>query len=331
MNRMLSTAVLLLAASFAPAEEIRVATYNVEHWGQRFDTRQLAAWAKTQPKSEELAAMIKAERNQDDEDNWEVATVIAHPKLNPDVIFFQEGCGQEDLEYFNKKWMNGAYSYIKVFPSNSGRGQEIGVMIKDGFKVLEVRDQYHLEKDTVDKSFATREGEEPSEAIKENRLFARGPAFVLIQSPSGYKFWAGTNHQKSKSGNDVNVTKWRNREAARTNEIIKDLAKTGVDVIFGGDTNDELGYQEFEQEAGGDAISLLEGKDGQVKLVTRELSDKGEISFGGYSRDRFRSFIDHMYVSKSLAGRVVSVNVYKEGVAPVASDHYPVMTVIRTP
>jgi endonuclease/exonuclease/phosphatase family metal-dependent hydrolase len=128
----------------------------------------------------------------------------------------------------------------------------------------------------------------------------------------------------------VNVTKWRNREAAREREIIVELAKSGDDVVFGGDTNDELGFQEFEQQAGGDSIAIRTGTDGKVVLATKELADKNEISFGGYFNDRYRSFIDHMFVSASLAGRVKSVSVYKDGLATVASDHYPVVMVIES-
>ena len=312
------------------AEEIRIATYNIENWRTRFDVRELVEWAKTQPKSEELNSLIRAERNQDDEDNWEIAETIKHAKLNPDVLVFQEGCEQADLDAFNKKWLGGVYATAKVFPSNSGRGQTIGILIKDGFKVVETKDQYHKEIDTVAKDWLKESEEEPSDAMTENRLFARGPAFVKIQTPGGYTFWLGTNHQKSKSGNDVNVSAWRFREAKRTHQIITELAKDGMDVVFGGDMNDELGIQEFEQQAGGDATAALVGTDGQTILATRALAESAEISFGGYMRDRYRSFIDQFVVSKSLADRIVSVSVFKEGLAPAASDHYPVLLVIKS-
>ncbi|HEX8339832.1 MAG TPA: endonuclease/exonuclease/phosphatase family protein [Tepidisphaeraceae bacterium] len=329
---------LLSAACFLPAanaEEIRIATYNIEHFADRFDARGVVQWAKSMPRSEELTNMVTQERNQDNEDNWEIAQTILDPRLNPDIVFIQEGCGQEDLEYFNKRWLKDAYKTVTVFPSNSGRKQELCMMLKPGFEVLETRADYYKEKDTVSKAFlaTAAAGDDPADvspAVKENRLFARGPAFVKIKSPGGYVFWAGTNHNKSKSGNSLDVTKWRNREAAREHEIIVDLAKNGDDVVFGGDLNDELGFQEFEQQAGGDSIAKIVGTDGKVVLATKALAEKGAISFGGYYNDRFRSFIDHMFVSAGMAGRVKSVDVFREGFAPVASDHYPVLMVIES-
>lgn len=322
---------MLAFVSLAHGEEIRIGTYNVQHWASKFDTRKLAEWAKTQPRSDELNEMVRTERNQDDKDNWMVATTILSPEFNPDIMFFQEGCNQEDLEYFNKKWLKGAYETLLVFPSNSGRDQNVGMMLKPGFKVLEKRDQYYLEKDSVPKDFL--KGDYDGPAAAENRLFARGPAFVKVQSPSGYVFWVGTNHQKSKSGNNLDVTKWRNREAARLHEIIKEIEKAGpADVVFGGDLNDELGYQEFEQQAGGDSIAMIVGApEAGIQCVTKPLVDKGEISFGGYFNDRYRSFIDHMFVTRSLKDRVAGVSVIRSGVAPAASDHYPVLVRITTP
>ena len=109
---------------------------------------------------------------------------------------------QEELEAFNKKWLKGAYETAIVFPGNSGRGQTLGMLAKPGFKIVDRKDQYHLEPDT-------------GKNARGERLFARGPAFVLIESPSGYRFWVGVTHQKSKSDNSVDVTQWRNREATR--------------------------------------------------------------------------------------------------------------------
>lgn len=321
---------LALVSPLAHAEDIRIATYNVEHWADKFDTRKLADWAKTQPKSVELDEMIKTERNQDNKDNWMVSCVIQSKELNPDILLIQEGPDQKDLEYFNHRWLKDMYKTVTVFPSNSGRGQNVGMMLKEGFKVVETRAEYYKDKDTEPKPWL--EGDPENPVVKENRLFARGPGFVLVETPSGYKFWIGTNHEKSKSGNNVDIAKWRLRECKRVHEIIKEIEKTGPsDVVFGGDMNDELGMQEFEQEAGGDAIAAIIGKpeDG-ITCATKPLADKGEISFGGYFNDFHRSFIDHMFVTASLKDRVKSVDVIRNGLAAGASDHYPVLMVISS-
>lgn len=309
-------ALLLIVSSVARAETITVATYNIENFKEHFLARHLAAdKANPLPKSEQVAAMMKEMRNANDEDLWEISQVILDGRFNPDVMVIEEGCNQEDLEYFNHRWLGDSYQTVIVFPGNSERGQMLGLIAKPGFKVIEKKDQYYQEKDTV----ANERGD---------KLFARGPAFVLMESPGGYRFWVGVTHQKSKGGNSVDVTKWRNREAKRTHEIIKELQTANPstrDVMLLGDMNDELWTQEYELAGGGDTITNLVGpkEDGFV-LVTRPLVEKGMTSYGGYWNDRFRSFIDHVIVSKSMSDEVKDVQVFQEGMTRVASDHYPV-------
>ena len=329
MKRLLTCVALLCAVSVSRAEDVKIATYNIEHWNDRFNTRQVRAlFKKLGEDNEELKELADINARSNDRANWSAAEVIR--AMDPDIMLFEEGCTQEDLNYFGHRWLEDAYATMKVFPTNTGpRNQHIGLIAKPGFKVLKTMDQYYLEKDSVLKTFAT--AERNGEASSENRLFARGPAFVMMESPGGKQFWVGVNHQKSKSGNSLDVTKWRDREAVRVHQIIKELEKTGpADVVFGGDMNDELGLQEFEQEAGGDSIALIQGPpaDGVV-LATRKLAEANGISFGGYYSTRYRSMIDHFFVTKSLADKVADVKIFKDGLAPVASDHYPVVMTLR--
>lgn len=324
-----AAAVLCGLATSAGAEDVKIATYNVEHWADRFDSRQVRAMAKKlQPQSEELTQLIDEKVRTNDKNNWAVAETIR--AMDPDIMVFEEGCNQEDLNYFGNRWLQDAYATLKVFPSNSGeRNQNVGLIAKPGFKVLKIMDKYYLEKDSVSKPFAT--AERNGEAGSENRLFARGPSFVLFESPGGHQFWVGVNHQKSKSGNSLDVTKWRNREAVRVHQIIKELEKAGpADVVFGGDLNDELGMQEFEQQAGGDSIALIQGppEDG-VTLATRKLAESNAVSFGGYFNTRYRSMIDHFFVTRSLKDKVADVKIINGGIAPMASDHFPVLMTLK--
>ena len=207
MKRFAIAAALLCGlATSAWAEDVKIATYNVEHWNDRFDAKEMRAWARKQPKSDELTKLVDDHVHTNDKNNWAVAqTIIA---MDPDIMVFEEGCNQEDLNYFGNRWLENRYATLKVFPSNTGeRAQNVGMIAKPGFKVLKVMDQYYLEKDSQPKPFAT--AERNGEAGSENRLFARGPSFVLFESPGGKQFWVGVNHQKSKSGNSLDVTKWR--------------------------------------------------------------------------------------------------------------------------
>jgi endonuclease/exonuclease/phosphatase family metal-dependent hydrolase len=311
--------VVLCTCAAARAEPITLGTYNVEHFNENFLAHRVATSQPALANDPVVKALLDKVKYENDEDNWEVAQVILDPRFSPDVLVLQEGCSQKDLEFFNKRWLNEAYATLVTFPTNTDREQHLNLLLKPGYKVIERRDRYHLEPDPVPNP-------------RGQRLFARGPAFALVESPSGYRFWVGTTHQKSKGGNSKEVTEWRNREAKRTHEIMKELAaSTGVkDVILLGDMNDEPGIQEYELEGGGDVIANLVGPESAgFILATKTLVDQGKQSFGGYWNTRFRSFIDHVVVSPDVKDQVEDVQVIDWGLAPAASDHYPVMIRIR--
>lgn len=293
-------------------QTVRLMTYNVENWQYSFMA--FAVNKTTQPDWPPAALeLIQRERREDDEENWEVARTVLD--VAPDIWVLQEGCEKADLAYFNREFLNGYFETLHIFKTNSERGQNTAILLRPGFKVLEVREDYHNEPDTKDENPLF------------DKLFARGPGFVLVQAPNGTKFWVGTNHAKSKSGNDLPSTRWRNAEAARTNQIINELRRAGPrEVFFLGDMNDELGIQEFEREAGGSAIETLAGSGANaLTILTKPLADKGEISFGGYRQGRHRSFIDHAFATPEAVQWVKSVYVFRGDLADVASDHYPVV------
>lgn len=311
MRAMVVLIVLLLVPGLR-AENIRVATYNVENWNQHFEGfRQSQANKDPTPEQKE---QILDRRGKDDEDNWEVAETILDKDCSPDVIVFQECCAQKDLEFFNRRWLNNAYKTVLVFPTNTDRNQHLGIMLKEGFSIVQRKDEYHQEKDSVQKP-AT------------DKLFARGPAFAMIQAPSGYRFWLGTTHQKSKSDDSLEVTQWRNREAVRTHQIIKELEKTGLaDVMFLGDMNDDLGKSKFEEQAGQDTIEALVGPaDDGMTLLTEKLAKSGTLSYHGYWKTRYRGFLDHVVITKDMKDQIQDVRVFTGSLAKVASDHYPVI------
>jgi len=306
-------AVALIFIARAGAETITVTTYNVEHFSGHFEAQHLTT-RKVAKESDDAKEMVDIIRGLNDKQNWATAETILDPKVNPDIIVMQECCNQKDLDYFNKRWLKGAFENVIVFPTNSEHDQNVAMMIKPGFKIMEKKDQYYLEKDPVKNE-------------RGDRLFARGPAFVKIQSPGGYVFWVGTNHMKSKRGNDAATTAWRNREAKRCHELMVENSQAGPsDLVFLGDMNDEYGLDgEFEKDNGGDSIANILGpeKDGFV-LATKPLLARGEISFGGYWRSDFRSFIDHVFVSPTMAPKIKDISVFTDKLAPISSDHYPV-------
>lgn len=308
MHRVIACLSLLVCA-LAQAETIKVATYNIELFQKHFVP-------SSQPVNDvELSRDL---RNLYDRENWALAQTILHPEFSPDVMVIQECCGQEELEKFNERWLLNAYETVRVFPSNSDRRQNLAIVLKPGFKILEEKSDYYKEPDTVGNDRGLR-------------LFARGPSFVLVQSPGGYKFWVGVTHQKSKRQENAEQAKWRLRESKRTHEIMKELQKQGpTDVILLGDINDEYGYNEFELEAGGDAVSTLLGtKNDGFFLATKPLVDAGTASFGGFWRTDHRTLIDHIIMTPSMKNQVLDVQCFQKDLARMASDHYPVFVKIK--
>ena len=305
-------------ATLPPRDEsrVRVATWNVENWHENFEAFRRKGERPSDPAAQKA---LQQEGFQNDEDNWEVAQVLRDPAFNPDILVIQEGPLQAELEQFNTQWMGGAYETVHVFAGNGtledeGRAQTVAILARPGFKVVEVREDYHKMPDEGDLN------------PRSDFLFARGPAFVLIEAPGGVRFWVGTTHQKSKSGNDAAVTRWRNAEAAATHQIMRGLRKAGPQqVILMGDMNDELHVQPYEVEGGGDVMATLAGPpENGFLLATRELADSGQLSFMGYWRDTYRSLIDHVVISEETAPLVQQVAVYDSPLARVASDHLPV-------
>jgi endonuclease/exonuclease/phosphatase family metal-dependent hydrolase len=321
--RPLFLVVVVLVFAFAPvvrAESITVATYNVEHFESHFEAFRISRTPEGKGATGMLKDVLDLLKKENDEDNWEVAEVITDKAFSPDVLVIEEGCSQSNLTYFNKRWLHEAYETAIVFPTNTDRQQNLCMLLKPGFKILARKDKYYEEKDT-------------GQNARGERLFARGPAFCLVQTPGGYRFWVGVTHQKSKAGNSVEVTAWRNREAIRTHEIMKELQQAGPDdVMLLGDMNDDLGEDQYEKDpkSGGDAIPHLVGPPADhFFLATEPLAKSGEISFGGYWNTKYRSLIDHVVTTPSMKDQIESVSVFKGSLTAVASDHYPVMVKVR--
>src|SRR6478672_2382128 len=126
-------------------EEIKVATYNSE----LFDKHFLAHRASTQSIGKDSAAkeILEELRKKNDEDNWETAQVILDPKFSPDILVIEEACDQDDLNFFNHRWLSDAYETAIQFPTNTDRHQNLDLLMKRGFKILEKKDKYYLEPD----------------------------------------------------------------------------------------------------------------------------------------------------------------------------------------
>ena len=302
---------LLLTSAAAP-EPVRVVSYNVENFRENFTAFQLQKKYRDADLPEDVIDLIDRERREDREENLEVAAVIL--ELRPDVLALQESAGKRDLEYFNKEFLGGHFGTIVELPTNTDRDQHLCVMLRPGFEVVR---QVSLA-EMPDADDLNERGD---------RLFARGPGFLLIETPGGERFWLGNTHQKSKGGNSALVTRWRNAEARATRDEMLELADgREKDVLLVGDMNDDLGLGEYEAEGGGDVMANF--TDG-VALLTRPLIDAGAVSYVGYGGSDRTSMIDHAVATKTLAGQVDSVELHAGPMTAVASDHLPLIVDLK--
>lgn len=298
-----------------PATTLRVVTYNVEHWKRHFLINKLRRESRANPTwPPEMRDLLDEFQYEGEEESWEVARVLLDPALRPDVLVTQESAAQDDLDFWNRKFMDGYFGTVYQFKTNTDRDQHLAIFLRQGFKLVKVQ-EYADVPDVGDVNSLT------------DKLYARGLSMALVETPTGHRVWVGTTHFKSKSGNSVAVAKWRNAECAHAHGELAKLAKSAEaqGVVMAGDWNDEIGINAFERPAGGDAASLVVGPpaDG-LTLLTRALADKGEVSFWGGYLGRNRSFIDHAVAGGPVAATATNARVFRNDLAEVASDHLPV-------
>lgn len=303
------------AGAAGQKETVRIGTWNVEHFMKMFDQDRMPERSRNM-----------TEYYADDEQQYEVAATIKSESFDPDILVIQECCDQEMLEYFCEKWFPNRFSYIKVFKCNSD-SQMVAVVAKPGFKALSVK-EYADVKDVV---YNSRSGQDKN-------LFSRGPGFVLFQTPKGNKVWVGSTHTKSKYGNSKKVTEWRIRELEKTRDICAELIKQPdtKNLVILGDFNDDFGKDRYESSIGQDAIEvMITGKSDGKLICLDEAVWKADPKVATYHCEikppTYRSFIDHVFASPSMAQCVKQTVVIDESIAFAASDHLPLMSVFELP
>lgn len=299
-------------------ETVRVATWNVEHFMKLFDQARMPERSRD-----------RTELFGDDEDLFEIAATWKLPRFDADIVGLQEAPTEAMLKKFNAERLDGQYAYVRSFTGNAP-GQQIALLARKGFDVLEVRDRYHLEADPV---------EDPNlrsmkRGLGGNRLFSRGPVFVKFRTPAKRILWVGVTHAKSKFGDSPAVVKWRIRELARTRQIAQEILAEdpNANVVVMGDFNDSFGKDRNEETVGRDALAeMLAGPaDRRLTALTRPLAESGQASYHCRIKPAYlRSMLDHVFLSGALAPQAARCYLIDAPIAAVASDHLPVVTVLE--
>lgn len=313
------------SSATARIEQVRLATYNVEHFMRMFDQVRMPQRSRN-----------RTELFRDEEDLYEVARTITLKHFDPDVLVLQECCNQKMLEMFNQRWLKGKYTFVRVFAGNTD-GQWLGVLVKPGFKVLEVQDRYYRQQDPVNDP-AVRQAKEKAKLAEGNLLFPRGPVFLKVRTPGGNLLWVGNTHLKSKYGNDEAVTRWRIRQMQCIRRICGQLLERNEtkNLVVMGDFNDDLGKDEHERKSGADAVAVMVKGKGFEQLAsptfTLVQADPALATYHCRIKPiKYRSFLDHVFLSPKLSNYVKATFLIRDPIAVAASDHYPVITVLELP
>ncbi len=301
---------IALPAADSSAETIKVATYNIEKFSDMFDQHNLP-----------LSQRDRTEYYRDCEDIYEVARVITLPNFSPDILCIQEAPDQETLELFNKEYLKGLYQFVRVFKSNSTSGQNLAMLAKTGFNAESV-DEYYGDTD-------------PADSSGKKLLFSRGPAFVTFRTPEHNRLIIGLTHIKSKFGDNTDMVLKRTRQIARLRDICEKYIEANPSptyIAVLGDFNDSFGKDNNEVKADTDALTeALAGKK-LLRSLTAPLQEQGEYSYHcQFKPIRYRSFLDHIFVSIPLFQNTSATTVITDPIADVASDHWPVMATFNLP
>ncbi len=280
-------------AQTAEPGKVKVAAYNVEWFLDVFDdpyTKDEQHPVKPRKEIEQIAAAIR--------------------KVNPDVISFEEVENEHVLRSMASQFlMDLNYKYFCVLPTNSDRGQNVGVMSR--IPILSVTSHRFLE--------FTLPGEDRT------WRFARDLLRVRVQASETKPLDVFVVHLKSRldgEGDPMSV-KWRTAEARQVRKIIDAQLVTDPRswMVLMGDFNDTPEGSALKQ--------LLDPNDkGQAALIDMHASLVGEQRFT-YRKAPYRKQgpIDYILASPDLAKRLVpgsAVVLTEEPAITGGSDHLPI-------
>ena len=148
--------------------------------------------------------------------------------MNADVLLLQEVEDRNSLLEFNNQFLpkfNGVpYRELLVLQGNDGRGREMGMLTKNGYKIQEVRD-YSNELD---------DNEKP--------IFDKNLVKYEITTPSQNKICLLAVHFQEQGKDKENCDALRFRQAQRVSEIYEQLRNRGQEHVIVAGTLNAVSY-----------------------------------------------------------------------------------------
>ncbi|MEO0586990.1 MAG: endonuclease/exonuclease/phosphatase family protein [Planctomycetota bacterium] len=297
LARALAAIVALLALTPALAEEITVATYNVENLFDRFDNPY---------KNDEQTEIKKRE------DLRRLAATIR--AIDADVIGFQEIENEYVLSALNDELLKGmGYRHVVSLPSNDGRGITLGLLSRLPVLAATSHRWEHI----------------PHRGAESTHRWARDLQRVTLALPDGQTLDFFNVHFKSRGSRpgDERSNGWRTAEATRAREIVNRILDDRPDALiaFVGDFNSEptdpAARAFFDAQGPGTPLIDL--------LADVPAEEKSTYVFGNFPEAVF----DYIAVSAALNQHLVpgSAKVMPKNAAARGSDHLPVVATFNIP
>lgn len=216
-------------------------------------------------------------------------------EVKPDVLALVEAENRPSLLRFCNDVMPsegaGPFAHVMLIDGNDPRGIDVAIMMRKGFDIAAI--QSHVDdKDDV------------------GIVFSRDCAVYKITTPLGNSLHVLVNHFKSKSGDQHQANKKRERQAKLVAKIYNQMRQDGVQLIaVVGDLNDFPASPPLK--------ALIEGTN-LKDISTHAAFDNGGFpgTFGGCTA---QNKIDYILMSPELLAKVTAGGVFRKGMWPGVS------------
>jgi len=241
------------------------------------------------------------------------ARVIA--EVNADILLLQEVEDRNSLSEFNNQFLpefNGVpYRELLVLQGNDGRGQEIGMLTKNGFQIQEVR-TYSNELDDSGKP-----------------VFDKNLLKYEITTPSKNKICLLAVHLLEQGKDKENCDALRFRQARRVAEIYRQLREQGQEYVIVASTLNAVPYcfslAPLLQKT--DLKDVL--KHSSFNVACEKEKDAGYLHMKAYRMGLNIKQRDYLLLSPEMFRRVKNSGLNRSAIWPAIASQWPVYNTIK--
>lgn len=241
------------------------------------------------------------------------ARVIA--EVNADVLLLQEVEDRNSLSEFNNQFLpefNGVpYRELLVLQGNNGRGQEIGMLTKNGFQIQEIR-TYSNEMDDSGKP-----------------VFDKNLVKYEITTPSKNKIFLLAVHLLEQGKDKENCDALRFRQAHRVAEIYRQLRDQGQEHVIVVGTLNAVPYC-FSLAPLLQKTDLKDvSKHPDFNVAGEKEKDSGYLHKKAYRMGLNIKQRDYLLLSPEMFRRVKNSGLNRRATWPAISSQWPVYNTIK--